>query len=149
MFEPNYRGSDNLGNAHEHAIYRDTANGPDSDVMSGVAMLERQGLVDSSRIAAVGHSYGGCMTAWLISHHPIWRCAVVADGPVSWTQEYSLAGAGNLAWTRDSLGGGPWDDESAALYQASSPINYAGQIVTPTLILSVPRHRRLGCRATA
>lgn len=97
--------------------------------MSGVTMLERQGLVDGSRIAAVGHSYGGDMTACLISHHPLWRCAVVADGPVSWTQEYALAGAGNLAWTRDSLGGGPWDDESAALYQASSPITSAFTII--------------------
>ena len=28
VFEPNYRGSDNLGNAHEHAIYRDPGAGP-------------------------------------------------------------------------------------------------------------------------
>ncbi|MGH8126500.1 MAG: hypothetical protein ACREPK_11715, partial [Rhodanobacteraceae bacterium] len=40
VFEPNYRGSDNLGTAHEHAIYRDPGNGPDSDVFSGIQMLE-------------------------------------------------------------------------------------------------------------
>src|SRR5581483_7821920 len=33
VFEPNYRGSDNLGNAHEHAIYRDPGSGPDNDVI--------------------------------------------------------------------------------------------------------------------
>ncbi|MDE2345316.1 MAG: S9 family peptidase, partial [Gammaproteobacteria bacterium] len=65
VFEPNYRGSDNLGNAHEHAIFRDPGAGPDSDVISGIQMLEKQGLVDESRIAAAGHSYGGYMTAWL------------------------------------------------------------------------------------
>ncbi|MGB9429170.1 MAG: S9 family peptidase [Gammaproteobacteria bacterium] len=136
VFEPNYRGSDNLGNAHMHAIYRDPGEGPDSDVISGIKMLEKQGIVDESRIAAIGHSYGGYMTAWLISHQHFWRCAVVADGAVDWTEEYELSAAGNLAWTRDSLGGSPWGKDSAALYRSGSPITYAGQITTPTLILS-------------
>lgn len=136
VFEPNYRGSDNLGNAHEHAIYRDPGAGPDSDVISGLRMLEDRGIVDASRIAAVGHSYGGYMTTWLISHQHFWRCAVVADGALDWTQEYELSGAGNLAWTRDSLGGGPWDQQSAELYRTGSPITYAADITTPTLILS-------------
>ncbi|MBU6421660.1 MAG: S9 family peptidase [Gammaproteobacteria bacterium] len=136
VFEPNYRGSDNLGNAHMHAIYRDPGAGPDSDVISGIQMLEKQGIVDESRIAATGHSYGGYMTAWLISHQHFWRCAVVGDGAVDWTEEYELSAAGNLAWTRDSLGGSPWDKDSAALYVSGSPITYAGDITTPTLILS-------------
>ncbi|MDE2023697.1 MAG: S9 family peptidase [Gammaproteobacteria bacterium] len=136
VFEPNYRGSDNLGNAHMHAIYRDPGMGPDSDVISGIKMLEKQGIVDESRIAATGHSYGGYMTAWLISHQHFWRCAVVGDGAVDWTEEYELSAAGNLAWTRDSLGGTPWDKGSAALYRTGSPITYAGDITTPTLILS-------------
>lgn len=136
VFEPNYRGSDNLGNAHEHAIYRDPGAGPDSDVISGIRMLEGKGMVDASRIAAVGHSYGGYMTGWLISHQHFWRCAVVADGALDWTEEYELSGAGNLAWTRDSLGGSPWDKQSAELYRTGSPITYAGDITTPTLILS-------------
>lgn len=136
VFEPNYRGSDNLGDAHEHAIYRDPGVGPDSDVISGITELEHEGLVDTARIAAVGHSYGGYMTTWLISHQHFWRCAVVADGVLDWTEEYELSGEGNLAWTRDSLGGSPWDAASASLYRSGSPITYAGQITTPTLILS-------------
>ncbi|HEV2269903.1 MAG TPA: S9 family peptidase [Steroidobacteraceae bacterium] len=136
VFEPNYRGSDNLGNAHEHAIYRDPGAGPDTDVISGIRMLQKKGIVDDSRIAAVGHSYGGYMTAWLISHQHFWRCAVVADGAVDWTEEYELSGAGNLAWSRDSLGGSPWDKQSAELYRSGSPMTYAGDITTPTLIVS-------------
>jgi dipeptidyl aminopeptidase/acylaminoacyl peptidase len=136
VFEPNYRGSDNLGSAHEHAIFRDPGDGPDSDVISGIRTLEAQGTVDTARIAVVGHSYGGYMTAWLIGHQHFWRCAVVADGVTDWTQEYELTGAGNLAWTSGSLGGSPWDSASAELYRTGSPITYAGRITTPTLILS-------------
>ncbi len=136
VFEPNYRGSSNLGSAHEHAIYRDPGNGPDSDVISGIRMIEKRGIVDESRIAAVGHSYGGYMTGWLISHQHFWKCAVVADGALDWTEEYELSGAGNLAWTRDSMGGSPWDKASAELYRTGSPITYAGDITTPTLIFS-------------
>ncbi len=136
VFEPNYRGSDNLGNVHEHAIFRDPGAGPDRDVMAGLAMIESLGIVDRARIAVVGHSYGGYMTSWLIGHQHSWRCAVVADGVTDWTEEYELSGAGNLAWTRDSLGGSPWSPSAAALYRSGSPITYAADIRTPTLILS-------------
>ncbi len=136
VFEPNYRGSDNLGSAYEHAIYRDPGTGPGDDVMAGIAALEKTDVVDTKRIAIVGHSYGGYMTTWLIGHEHIWRSAVVADGMVDWRQEYDLAAAGNLAWTRDSLGGTPVDPAAAQLYVSGSPITYASQITTPTLILS-------------
>lgn len=136
VFEPNYRGSDNLGSVYEHAIYRDPGTGPGNDVMAGVAALENTGIVDTSHIAIVGHSYGGYMTTWLIGHEHIWRSATVADGMVDWRQEYDLSAAGNLAWTRDSLGGTPMDPNAAPLYINGSPITYAPRITTPTLILS-------------
>lgn len=136
VFEPNYRGSDDLGNTHEHGIFADPGVGPGNDVMSGIAALEKTGSVDTNRIAAVGHSYGGYMTTWLIGHAHIWRCAVVADGAVDWRIEYDDSAAGNLAWTRDSLGGTPMDPTAAPLYVSGSPNTYANQITTPTLILS-------------
>jgi len=136
VFEPNYRGSDNLGNQHEHAIYQDPGDGPFTDLMAGLAALESLGMVDESRIAIAGHSYGGLMTGWAIGHDHRWRCAVVADGAVDWKDTFNLSAAGNLAWARDSLGGTPWDQGAADLYRSGSPISYADQIVTPTLIIS-------------
>ena len=82
VFEPNYRGSDNLGNRHERAIYRDPGEGPAKDVMAGLAKLVSLGLVDQGRISIVGHSYGGLATTWLIGHFTGWKSAVVADGAV-------------------------------------------------------------------
>jgi dipeptidyl aminopeptidase/acylaminoacyl peptidase len=136
VFEPNYRGSDNLGSAHEHAIFRDPGAGPGSDVIAGIAAIEKMGIVDTSRIAVTGHSYGGYMTTWLIGHDHRWKAAVVGDGMVDWLTEYDESAAGNLAWTRDSLGGTPMDPAAADLYRTGSPITYAAQITTPTLIIS-------------
>ena len=136
VFEPNYRGSDNLGNAHEHAIYKDPGDGPYSDVLTGIIAVEAKGGIDENRVSVGGHSYGGFMTAWLISHDHRWKSAVVADGAVDWRDTFNLTGDGNLGWARDSLGGTPWDPETAELYRSGSPITYADQITTPTFIIS-------------
>ncbi len=136
-FLPNYRGSDDLGTAHEHAIYEDPGAGPMSDVMAGLETIERRGTIDTSRECVGGHSYGGDMTAWIIGHDARWRCAVLGDAAVDWIEAYDLSGNGNLAWSRDSLGGSPW--QSAAMlqrYREDSPITYASQVRTPTLILT-------------
>lgn len=135
VFQPNYRGSDNLGNAHEHAIYRDPGIGPGSDVLSGVDALIATGEVDTSRISIAGHSYGGYMSAWLLGHDHRWRSGTVSDGLTDWRDLYNLASDANHAMARDSLGGTPSDNESSELYRTGSPITYAGEITTPTLIL--------------
>jgi dipeptidyl aminopeptidase/acylaminoacyl peptidase len=136
VFEPNYRGSDNLGDRFETAIYRDPSEGPASDVLEGLNALRSQVDFDPTRISIGGHSYGGHMAAWLIAHDHRWQSAVVADGELDWTVTYSCSNSGNLAWVRDSLGGTPWDAQSAELYKASSPITYAAKVRTPTLIVT-------------
>src|SRR5579875_2750952 len=136
-FLPNYRGSNDLGNAHEHAIFEDPGNGPMSDVMAGVATLEKRPAIDASRECVGGHSYGGYMTGWIIGHDARWRCAVIGDGAVDWLEEYDLSAAGNLAWARDSLGGSPWTSATMAdRYRTDSPITYARNVRTPTLLLT-------------
>jgi dipeptidyl aminopeptidase/acylaminoacyl peptidase len=136
VFQPNYRGSDNLGTAHEHAIFRDPGAGPGTDVTAGVAAIEAMGIVDTAREAVTGHSYGGYMTAWLIGHSHNWRCAVIGDGAFDWVETYDLSATGNLAWARDSLGGSPWATENATVYRDGSPITYVHDMQTPTRLIS-------------
>jgi dipeptidyl aminopeptidase/acylaminoacyl peptidase len=135
VFQPNYRGSDNLGNAHESAIFRDPGAGPASDVLSGIEALDAAGLVDTSRISIAGHSYGGFMSAWLLAHDHRWRSGIVSDGLTDWKDLYYFSASSNQSMARDSLGGTPSDAQSADLYRTGSPITYAGDITTPTLIL--------------
>jgi dipeptidyl aminopeptidase/acylaminoacyl peptidase len=134
VFEPNYRGSDNLGNAYERATFGDPGQGPGDDILSGVDFVVKGGLVDTSRITMAGHSCGGCMTAWLIGQDHRWRCAVEADGVVDWVSEYNCSNSGNLAFSRDTLGGTPMGIPD--LYRTGSAITYAGQVTTPTLVIT-------------
>ena len=136
VFEPNYRGSDNLGNAYKAAIYKDAGAGPGRDVMAGLAQLKRGGLIDTSRIGVSGWSYGGYMTTWLIGHYPnSWKAAVAGAAVTDWLDQYNLSD-GN-AQRGASMGGSPWLSEAnAQSYRDQSPITMAGRIRTPTLILA-------------
>src|SRR5208282_1669072 len=141
VFEPNYRGSDNLGNKYQLAIVKDSGDGPGRDVMAGVAALEKQGFIDESRIGVSGWSYGGYMTSWLIGHYHIWKAAVSGQAADSRADEYNLSDYG-VKW-RFMIGGSPWKKENAKGYEEQSPITYAGAITTPTLILHDTGDRRV------
>jgi dipeptidyl aminopeptidase/acylaminoacyl peptidase len=134
VFEPNYRGSENLGNAYTHAIWNDAGDGPGRDVMAGIEAVKKLGFVDESRIAVSGWSYGGYMTAWLIGHYQIWKVAVAGAAVTNMFDQYNLADF-NVT-ERYIFNGSPFVGENIKAYREQSPITYANQIKTPTLILS-------------
>jgi dipeptidyl aminopeptidase/acylaminoacyl peptidase len=133
VFQPNYRGSPNLGDAYEHALYRNTGDGPGKDVMAGLAAVEKLGMVDESRIGVSGWSYGGFMTAWLTSHYDVWKAAVAGAPVTDWLMDYSISyyqeGDAYL------FGSSPWTDAGWDIWRAQSPINYVRNVKAPTLIL--------------
>ncbi|MDQ2872321.1 MAG: S9 family peptidase [Candidatus Eremiobacteraeota bacterium] len=133
VFEPNYRGSTNLGDRYQHAISRDAGDGPGRDAMAGIAAVETLGIVDTSRIGVSGWSYGGYMTSWLIGHHHIWKAAVSGAALNDWFDDYDVAFYVNL--DVPFFGGSPWNPRYTAMWRAQSPITYAPQITTPTLIM--------------
>ncbi len=132
VLQPNYRGSDNLGNAYMTAIVRDTVAGPGSDIMAGLDALERLPNVDASRVAVSGWSYGGELTSWLIGHYHNWRTAVSGAAVNSEFDEYNLS-TSNVQ-DRYPLGTSPYVGDGERIYRENSPITYYAQITTPTLI---------------
>jgi dipeptidyl aminopeptidase/acylaminoacyl peptidase len=134
VMQPNYRGSDNLGNAYMLAIQNDTAAGPGNDVMAGLAAVERQPYADSTRVAVSGWSYGGLLTTWLIGHSHIWRSAVSGAAVNDETNECdtSISNVQNTYY----LGTSPYRDDGRRIYAEQSPITYYTDITTPTLIWS-------------
>ncbi len=136
VFQPNYRGSDNLGNAYMRAIAGDAGEGPGRDVLSGVDALVKKGFVDPSRIAVSGWSYGGYMTSWLIGHDTRWRAAV-AGAPVTDLADQYYFSDFNVQMRYAMKGEAtPFSPGGEAQYKAQSPITYATRAKTPTLILS-------------
>ncbi len=134
VFSPNYRGSNNMGDKFQSAVVNDAGEGPGRDVMSGVEALKQRGLIDESKMAVSGWSYGGYMTAWLTAHYQVWKAAVAGAAVTDWFDWYTLADMNT--WSGFGLGGSPWLNDNAANYWRQSPMAYAHQIRTPTLILS-------------
>ena len=54
VFQPNYRGSDNLGGAFQRAISGDAGAGPGRDVMAGIDAVKARGIVDETKMAVSG-----------------------------------------------------------------------------------------------
>lgn len=135
VFQPNYRGSDNLGQAFAVAINRDAGAGPGRDVMAGIEAVKRKGFVDEARLAVGGWSYGGYMTTWLMGNYPATFRAAVAGAPVTnWLDQYTLGDA-NVR-RGQAFGGSPYTDEARMKeYIAQSPITYAPRVKTPTLLM--------------
>jgi dipeptidyl aminopeptidase/acylaminoacyl peptidase len=134
VFSPNYRGSDNLGNVYQRAIFNDAGAGPGRDVMAGVAALEKRGFIDHNRIAVSGWSYGGYMTSWLIGHYNVFKAAVSGAAVNNLVHEYTLSD--NNVTMRYSLEGSPFNPKTAKTWIEQSPITYANAIKTPTLIIT-------------
>jgi dipeptidyl aminopeptidase/acylaminoacyl peptidase len=143
VFQPNYRGSDNLGNAYQRAILNDAGAGPGRDVMAGLAAVKAKGFVDENRIAVSGWSYGGYMTSWLIGHHDVWKAAVAGAAVTDLTDEYCLAdfNAQVRYWFPRQLT--PWTAEGERLYREQSPITFAPKAKAPTLILATTGDSRV------
>ena len=135
VFMPNYRGSDNLGNAYMAAIQGDWGAGPGRDVMAGIAELRKRPYIEARRTAVTGWSYGGYMTSWLIGNYPDEWTVAMAGAPVtSWEDQYNLSD-GSVS-TRYVLGGSPWTGDRQRIAREQSPITYATKIRTPTLVMA-------------
>jgi len=135
VFSPNYRGSDNLGNTYQRAIFNDAGDGPDRDVMSGLESIKAKGIVDETRIAVSGWSYGGYMTTWLIGHHTFWKTAIAGAAVTDLTDEYCLSDGNVQCRYGFPNGATPWTPDGAKLYRAQSPMTYLASAKTPTLIM--------------
>jgi len=135
VFQPNYRGSDQIGSAYQRAIVNDAGAGPGRDVMAGAEAVKQRGFVDATRIAVSGWSYGGYMTTWLIGNYTGWRVAVAGAAVTDWMDQYNLGDA-NVR-RASAFGGSPWTDpKRMQAFMDQSPIAYASKIRTPTLVMT-------------
>lgn len=134
VFEPNYRGSDNLGAEYKLSIVQDAGAGPGRDVMAGLEKLKATGMIDHDKIAVSGWSYGGYMTVWLTGHYGGWKAAVAGAAVTDWVDQYNVSD-GNVG-RAGAIGGSPWVGDNMKKYIDQSPITEAKNIKAPTLVLA-------------
>lgn len=134
VLRPNYRGTPNLGLKYQRAILYDPEDGPGKDIIAALDAVRARGIVDTTRMAVSGWSYGGIMTAWMISKYHIWKAAVSGASVNDWIADYGTADD-SLADV-DLFHGSPFVGTNAAEWRRASAITYAHDVTTPVLILS-------------
>jgi dipeptidyl aminopeptidase/acylaminoacyl peptidase len=135
VFQPNYRGSDNLGHRWAQATVPHITSAPAQDVLDGVDAVLKLGGIDKTRIGVSGWSEGGLLTSWLIGHDHRWRAAMSGAAVNDWTGYADMTDAKDFS--PSFIGRSPWTGpRERALYDAESPLTYAADVKTPTLIMT-------------
>jgi dipeptidyl aminopeptidase/acylaminoacyl peptidase len=127
----NPRGSKGYGEAHTSAIRGDWGNRDWQDIQAVTDYGAALPYVDAGRMAIMGGSYGGYMTAWAVGHTDRFACAIT-DRLVN--NLHSFSGTVDFPWDHGKNWlGNSWDDPSD-LWRCS-PLAFAGKINTPLLII--------------
>jgi dipeptidyl aminopeptidase/acylaminoacyl peptidase len=132
VFYPNPRGSSNYGEEFLRANINDWGGGDYRDIMSGVDALIARGIADPDRLAHIGWSYGGYMTAWVITQTTRFKAAMVGAGL---TNMWSMYGTNDIPNVLVSYFGGYPNAETLPLYTGRSAMSFVDRVTTPTLIL--------------
>jgi len=139
VFMPNFRSSGGYGTAFMLRKRSDWGGQDWDDVQTGVDSLIRWGLADRARLGVLGHSYGGYLSAWAITHTDRFRAACVSAGAVDLAAHYGQSDI--QKYRAYEFEGAPW--ETPENWTRSSPITYIKRAKTPTLILVGEDDRRV------
>ena len=81
VFQPNYRGSVGYGKAFWQAGFKQFGKNIQNDITDGVNMLITSGVVDKSRVAIMGESFGGNIALCGLSNPPgMYVCGIAQCG---------------------------------------------------------------------
>jgi len=138
VLHPNPRGSSGRGQEFAAAVVGDMGGADTYDYLSGIdAMIER-GIADPARIGTMGVSYGGFMSAWLVTQDQRFSAAV-AGSPV--TEWYSFTYTTNIPrwglWFLDNAD----PEQTGNQVHTRSPVMHASRARTPTLLTAGAKDR--------
>ncbi len=139
ILKVNYRGSAGYGEKFRQLNLRNLGVGDAWDVISGVDYLIAKGWVDPKRVACMGWSQGGYISAFLTASTDRFAAISVGAGISDWATYYYNTDI--TPFTIQYLGKDPVDDPE--IYQKTSPITYIKQARTPTLIQHGELDRRV------
>lgn len=129
----NRHGSTGFGEAFARSINGAWGDKPTEDVLKANDYLFATiPAIDRDNVAAAGASYGGYLATWLLGHTKAFKTLVNHAGVSDFVGQYG-ADVTTYGFTKDVLGGTPWDSPEAM--QRNNPVNYAANFSTPMLIL--------------
>jgi dipeptidyl aminopeptidase/acylaminoacyl peptidase len=132
VFFCNPRGSTGYGEKFERGEINNWGGMDYEDIMAGIdAVLQKYPWIDAEKLGVTGGSYGGYMTNWIVSHTKRFKAAVTLRSVSNFisdkgTRDYPY---GHEDYFRGIL----FDDFDQ--YWDASPLKYARNVRTPTLIL--------------
>ncbi|WP_445384885.1 S9 family peptidase [Robiginitalea sp. IMCC44478] len=129
----NPRGSTSYGEEFGNLIHHDYPNHDYEDLMSGVDALLEKGYVDSENLFVTGGSGGGVLTAWIVGKTDRFSAAVVAKPVINWSS-FVLYADNPAFFYKYWFPAKPWEDPDN--YFKRSPLNYVGNVTTPTMLLT-------------
>lgn len=129
----NPRGSSSYGKEFAQTIHHNYPSQDYDDLMSGVDAVIEKGFIDDKQLFVTGGSGGGVLTAWIVGHTDRFAAAVVAKPVINWYSFVLTADAYPFFW-KYWFGKKPWEDPE--YYMRRSPINYTGNVTTPTMLLT-------------
>lgn len=133
VFMPNYRASSGRGVEFTMAGFGDLAGKEFEDVIDGIDFLIQKGFVDKNKVGIGGGSYGGYFSAWAATKYTDRFAASVVFVGIS--NQISKRNTTDIPYEDYYVHWGFWTHENEQLVWERSPVRYAHQSKTPTLIL--------------
>jgi len=130
IFQPNPRGSYGYGEAVVRANVKDFGGGDLEDILAGIDQVEKLAPIDDEKLGVYGHSYGGYMTMWTVTHSQRFKAAVAGAGIANWVSYYGQNGIDQ--WMIPYFGASVYDDPK--VYDRLSPIRSIKDAKTPTFL---------------
>jgi len=133
VFYPNYRASSGRGVDFTMAGFGDLLGKEFSDVIDGIDFLINKGMIDKNKVGIGGGSYGGYFAAWGATRFTDRFAASVVFVGVS--NQVSKRFTTDIPYEDYLVHWGYWSHENWDKVFDVSPVKYAHQSKTPTLIL--------------
>ena len=135
---PNPRGSTGRGQEFAAAVVGDMGGADTHDYLSGIDAMVERGIADPARIGTMGVSYGGFMSAWLVTQDQRFKAAVAGSPVTDW---YSFTFTTNIPrwglWFLDNAD----PEETGNQVHTRSPVMHASKARTPTLLTAGAKDR--------
>ena len=127
----NPRGSTGYGQDFVNGIQLSYPGKDYDDLMKGVDAALAKGWVDRDNLFVCGGSGGGLLTAWIVGHTDRFRAAVSMRPVIDWQSFVGITDGSS--WYRQ-FQKYPWEDPME--YAIRSPLHYAANVTTPTMIMT-------------